>query len=161
MIRRLVLYGAFLGYLALTVFGLPFLAKAQPYGELRYTVLGNIPSIIGKIECPCIGSELIAGYLAHPFGLDRWRLDVSAGANFQTRWDDPESYRFLLRSEVDAGRYLTWIVGYEQRHNFDRPSHVPAEYLDFRGRHARHEGDFLWGISGLRYLYTGVRWTFR
>ena len=137
------------------------LAGSVPYLELRYTLLGNIPSIVGNIECPCIGSEVIAGFVVHPFNVSRWALDVSAGGNFQTRWDDPESYRFQARSDIAIGKNLTWILSYEERHNFDRPAHVPSEYLDYGGRHTRERGEFLWGISGLRYAYTGMRWSFR
>jgi hypothetical protein len=137
------------------------LTGAAPYLEVRYTLLGNIPSLIGSVECPCIGSEVIAGFLAHPFNVPRWSLDVSAGQNFQTRWDDPESYRFLVKSDVEIGENLTWLLSYEERHNFDRASHVPTEYVDYRGLHTRTQGNLLWAISGLRYAYTGVRWSFR
>lgn len=161
IVRALAGKGAAVPVLALgALLGLlhPGPAIASPYVELRYTLLGNIPSVIGDPTCPCIGSQVGTGWVSHPS--DRWTVDTSVWANFQTRWDDPESYQFGITSEYALGSAVTWLLAYEQRHNFDRPSQIPDEYLDFRGRHERKEGNFLWGISGLRYLWTGMRVTF-
>lgn len=133
----------------------------NPYIEFRYTLLSNEPSVIGAQDCPCYGSELIAGFETTPFGINRWLLDINAKTVFQTRWDDPEIYQFNMSSDWQWTRRFHWLIGYRQTHNLDRPTPNPTQYMDWRGLHNREPGGLGWGWSGVHYLWTGVRWSFR
>lgn len=135
--------------------------NGNPYFEYRHSIISNEPSLIGASDCPCYGYEAIVGFEANMLGMERWKLDISAGVVGQTRYDDPEVYNFNVNSNFRMSRRLHFLIGYREAHNLDRPTPGTTQFIDYAGLKERAPGGLWWGKSGASTLWAGVRWSFR
>lgn len=129
--------------------------NGKPYFELRYSIFSNKPILNGVSECPCIGSELITGYEFNPFANNNWIIEFSNSLLYQTRWDDPEGFRFEWNSNYKIKSIIHFLVGSTSWYNLDRTTAIPYNYyIDYKGVHKNILDK---GWSGTHYLWTGFR----
>jgi len=129
-----------------------------PWFEYRHTVLSTEPSLIGSSgQCPCYGFEALLGMTTHPLARSWWTVEMSAGIVGQTRYDDPEVYHFRVLSQWDLGRRVSLRVGYREKHNLDRPTPSPHQFVTWRGLEGREPGGLWWGKSSASTLWVGIR----
>jgi len=130
-------------------------AEGNPYLELRYSLFSNKPSVIGNSECPCYGSEIIAGY---KYSYKKVSFDFSNSWVYHTRWDDPEISKSNLQIAYKQTQHFTWLSGYEVTHNLDRPAVIPYNsQIEYNGVKEIESKEDYYGISGLHYLWVGFR----
>ena len=128
-----------------------------PYLEYRHSLLSIEPSRIGASDCPCYGWELEVGADFTPFGINRWQMNVAASVVGQTRWDDPEVYRYRVESRLRLFQHFSITAGYREIHNLDRPTPKATRIVDWNHFYSRHPGQIWWGKSGPATLWVGFR----